>query len=163
MKTYPHPAVSVDWYPTGAPQTVTRLKPVATPDGTQAINLPQHLTLRGETTKRGIRRVVLRIESKVNNCALDQYGTAFKGPDAVLSAHLVVQMPECVARTDGASPSEDGMLNAVLEMVANLIAIATNESPTGASDLTTGGLLARALQGTEALDVVSGTYGSATA
>lgn len=163
MKTYPRPAVQVEWYPNGAPQTVTRLATIASPDATTAINLPQQLTLRGETTKRGLRRVVLRIESKVNNCALSQYGTTFKGPDATLSAHLVVQMPECVARTDGASATENGMLSAVLEMVANLFAVATNESPTGASDLNTDGLLSQALQGNETMEVISGSYGTASA
>lgn len=164
MRTYPRPAVPIEWYPTGAPQTVTRLKAVASPDAMAALNVPQQLTFRGETTKRGIRRVVLRIESKVNNCALSQYGTTFKGPDAVLSAHLVVQMPECIARTDGVSTAEDNsMLNTVLEMVSNLIAVASNQSPTGASDLTRDGLLAQALQGTETLDVMSGAYGTASA
>lgn len=162
MITYPSPAVPNEWYPTGAPQTVTRLKPIVTPDGEQAVNQPQNLTLRGETTKKGIRRVVLRIESQIKNCALTQYGTTFKGGDVPLSAHLVVQMPECIARTDTASPAENSMLNAVLEMVRNLFAVASNVSVPTDSDLSTDGMLAAALCGSEQLDVVSGVYGTAT-
>lgn len=166
MKTYRTPgATATEWSPDGAPQTVKRLETVSFDQGQNSIIVPVTLTLRGETTKKGIRRTVLRTEALVNNASLGATAAwGNRSGTSPFSAHLVVQAPEQLVREDCAAATPVGAYKLLIGMLQDLIAVASNESTTINSDITSqAGLIAMAMCGANVLDTVSGTYGESTA
>jgi hypothetical protein len=123
--------------------------------------------MRGETTRKGIRRVVVQVSTAIPGRLLnDMYTGVHADPNGStpVSAHLVVQCPQLAAMLE-ASTVGTGFLNLVLaRMVSDIVAVATNESPSANADNTSpSGLLGKALIGSSELDVISGSYGTVSA
>lgn len=132
--------------------------------------LPLNLTLLGETTKRGVRRVVLKIEGKMDGQWLFEktYGSSPGARAGVIgeipvSAHLVVQLPQQNMQLEQGAWGASALLGI---LVRELFAVATGASLTStqaaAMDSVATGVLASALAGSTNLNVVSGTYGEAS-
>jgi hypothetical protein len=125
------------------------------------------LSLRAETNRKGVRRVVIDCNAAIpGRVANDLYDGIHVDPNGStpVSAHLVVQCPQLAAMADAAVPEVSGLLGLVLsKMLPSIVAVATNESVPAASPVFSDseGLLARALCGASELDVVSGSYGTA--
>lgn len=168
MKTYRTPgATATEWSPNGAPQTVTRLETIEVADtigNTQTVAVPVMFSLKGETSRKGIRRVVLRGEGSIPKGILTSAGAAGFTGDAPVSAHLVVQGPEMILRHEAGSNLTAGVHALLAKLIQDIVAVVSNESTTASSDLVDPvGIIGQALAGNLALDVVSGSYGESTA
>lgn len=167
MKTYRVPSSATEWSPSGTPQTVTRLESVTSVDS-HSYQLPVQLTLKAETTRKGVRRVVLQAGTEIPGSVLNDMVSGInvdpKGKTPV-SAHLVVQGPQLAFMGEAGQLQSQGFLDLVLgRLVSDIIAVAADESVSSSADHhNLDGLLARALIGSAELDVVSGKYGSETA
>lgn len=169
MKTYRYPgATATDWSPTGNSQEVSRIE-TYTSNGGNSVAVPITFRMAGETTKKGVRRVMLKVEGSVPaNIVTDPTsGVNSNIVDAKsrvpFSAHLVVSMPQAIAQLEMGGESTSGVTAIVLNAVRDLIAVASDESVTTSSDLSVTGLLAGALAGSPSLDIISGVYGESTA
>jgi len=167
MKTYRTPgATATDWAPTGNSQEVSRIETYTGPDG-NSVMVPVTLAMAGETTKKGVRRVMIKGSGSVPATVFATTALSNGIVDAKsrvpFSAHLVVQMPQTIAQLEGGDAANSGFVAIVLNLVRDLITIVSDESVTANSDLTVSGLLARALMGSPSLDIISGVYGEATA
>jgi hypothetical protein len=167
MKTYRTPgATATDWSPTGNSQEVSRIETYVGDNG-MAVAVPVRLAMAGETTKKGVRRVMIKASGNIPATMLD--GGA--GINAIVdakstvpfSAHLVVQMPQVIAQIESGGNSTNGLTAIVMRLIRDLIAISTDESVTANADLSASGLLAHALAGDTALDIISGAYGESSA
>lgn len=169
MKTYRTPgATATEWSPTGNSQEVSRIE-TYTSEGGNSVAIPVTLRMAGETTKKGVRRVMLKVEGSVPANIVNDPGSIVNTNivDAKsrvpFSAHLVVQMPQTIAQIEIGAECATGVTAIVLGAVKDLIAIASDESVTTSSDLSVTGLLAHALAGSPSLDIISGVYGESTA
>jgi hypothetical protein len=171
MKTYRTPgATATEWSPTGNGQEVQRLETV-TGVGSDTMSIPLTMSLSGETTRKGIRRVVLRSTAVLPAVMMN----AMMGPNAgydprgstPISVHVVVQAPQIVSQGETAMAYDGGVNGLIAKMVQDIVAVLSNESLTASSDLkpdaSPAGLVYRALSGAAALDVVSGAYGESSA
>jgi hypothetical protein len=167
MKTYRTPgATATEWSPTGNSQEVSRIETYVNGTG-MTVAVPVRLAMAGETTKKGVRRVMLKASGNVPANLVDPgtgSGMFVDAKSAVpFSAHLVVQMPQTIAQIESGGNVTTGLTAIVLNLVRDLLAISTDESATANADLSVSGLLAHALAGDTALDIISGAYGESTA
>lgn len=170
MTVYPVVGSYNVWTGYGAANSARRLATVAIPgSNSQSLNvaIPLNLTLLGETTKRGVRRVVLKIEGKMDGewYVGKTYGSSPGARAGVtgeipVSAHLVVQLPQQNMQLEQGAWGASALLGVILR---ELFAVATGASLTStqaaAMDSVATGVLASALAGSTNLNVDSGTYG----
>lgn len=166
MKTYRTPgATATEWSPTGNGQEVQRMETIAGSGSSLAV--PVTLSLKGETTRKGVRRVVLRTECTLPGAMLnDMYGDTTIDPktNQVISAHVVLQVPQILAQADVAGSNANGALALIAKMLGDIEAVLSNESNTASADYSSlSGLMAKAMAGAAPLDIVSGSYGESTA
>lgn len=166
MKTYRTPgATATEWSPTGNGQEVQRMESVV--GVSAALTVPVTLSLKGETTKKGSRRVVLRTEATLPGTVVnDMYNGVVVDPKVVqsISAHVVITVPQILAQAEIAGSTSTGALALVGKMLSDLVAVLSNESNTASADyLSLSGLVAKSLAGAVPLDIVSGAYGESTA
>lgn len=166
MKTFRTAGTATEWSPSGVPQTVTRLESVS-PVG-NSYKLPVQLSLKGETTRKGVRRVVLSAGCAIPGTVLNDMYTGInvdaKGSTPV-SVHIVFQGPQLACMAEAGASTGSGILDLVLgRLTTDLIAVVSNEtiSPNADNHSLTG-LISRAMCGSTELDVVSGSYGTASA
>lgn len=167
MKTYRTPgATATDWSPTGNSQEVSRIETYVNGAGI-SVAIPVRLAMAGETTKKGVRRVMIKASGNVPANLVDNGSGTNVVIDAKsmvpFSAHLVVQMPQTIAQIESGGVVTNGVTAIVLNLVRDLFAISTDESATANADLSVSGLLAHALAGDTALDIISGAYGESSA
>lgn len=173
MTVYPVVGQSIIWTGNGASNEARRLEVLSLPNpgmaNQQTVAVPLKLSLLGETTKRGVRRVALRLEGKmggewtvIGNQPASRATSAVTG-EIPISVHLVMQIPQGVVQL------EQGQLGAsalLMSMLRELCAIATGASVTSteaaAMDALSTGVLISALAGSSTLNVISGTYGEAS-
>lgn len=167
MKTYRTPgATATEWSPTGNGQEVQRLETIVG-SSTEAFTVPVTLNLDGETTRKGVRRMVLRastaLPATIMNALLGPNSTYDPKGSTPISAHVVIQAPQLVVQGELASGADSGVNALICKMVQDLIAVLTNESTTVSSDLKPDrlprGLVYRTLAGASSLDIISGEYG----
>lgn len=166
MKTYRTPgATATDWSPTGNSQEVSRIETYTDPNGS-SVAVPVRLAMAGETTRKGVRRVMIKASGSVPaNIIGSAAGLGIVDPKSTVpfSAHLVVQMPQVIAQIENGGVMSNGLLGILMNLVRDLVAVASDESTTASSDLSVSGLLAQALAGNPSLDIISGAYGESTA
>lgn len=166
MKTYRVAGTATEWSPSGVPQEVTRLETVSSVGG--VYSLPITLRMRGETSKKGVRRVMIQAGTEIPGTVMNDLYMGMnvdpKGRTPV-SAHVVLQGPQIAFMSESGSTSNSGFLSLVCsKLLTDLVAIVTNESPGATADnRSLSGLVSRALVGSGQLDVVSGEYGSTVA
>lgn len=160
MIVYPVAGSSVSLTSNGALDNASTLQTISLYDGTE-VAVPVSLSLKGETSKRGQRRVVLRLEGKMDGKWLnsDNGGSAVLG-EIPVSAHLVVQAPQGTVQFERGTAGASKLL---VELVKILIAVITNKSVPASDEVgSMNGVLLSALAGASTLNVVSGTYGNAS-
>jgi len=168
MKTYRTPgATATDWSPTGNSQEVQRMETLMGNSGS-AISVPVTLSLKGETTKKGSRRVVLRTEATLPGTVLNTMAGEDLRIDPkqtqTIAAHVVVTAPQILAQSEIGNAVNGGALGLISKMLADLVAVLSNESNTASADYASlAGLIPRALAGANGLDLVSGSYGESSA
>jgi len=167
MKTYRTPgATATEWSPTGNGQEVQRMETLRGNNG-NSLAVPVTLSLKGETTRKGVRRVVLRTECTLPGAMLnDMYTDTTIDPktNQVISAHVVLQVPQILAQADVANNNAWGALVLLAQMLGDIEAVLSNESNTVNADYSSfSGLVAKAMAGAAPLDIVSGSYGESAA
>lgn len=167
MKTYRVAGTATDWNPSGSPMTVTRLETV-TGTGGASYAFPLALTMRGETNRKGVRRVMIQASTSIPGRVLNDLVSGINvdpNGQTPVTAHMVVQGPQLAFMNELGASTSTGLLGLVLaKMLTDVYVIATNESPSANADnKSVSGLLGRALAGSSELDVQSGSYGTTTA
>lgn len=167
MKTYRVAGTATDWSPSGDPQTVTRLETVTGPGG-NSYSLPIRLSLRGETNRKGVRRVMIQAMTTIPGRVLNDMVAGINvdpNGQTPVSAHIVVQGPQLAIMNELGASTATGVTNLVLaKLLSDILAVAMNKSPDAQADnKSITGLLGRALAGSSELDVVSGSYGTTSA
>lgn len=166
MKTYRTAGTATEWSPCGVPQTVTRLEAVTCQGN--SYKFPVQLSLKGETTRKGIRRVVLTAGCAIPGTVLNDMYTGVsvdpKGSTPV-SVHIVFQGPQLACMAEAGASTVTGILDLLLgRLTTDLIAVVSNETiSANADNRSLTGLVSRAMCGSSELDVVSGSYGAASA
>lgn len=173
MTVYPVIGQSKTWTGNGASNEARRLEVLTVPNPSasnqQTFAVPLKLSLLGETTKRGVRRVALRLEGKMGgewtvcgNQPANRTTSAVTG-EIPMSVHLVMQIPQGVVQLE---QGQIGASSLLMTMLRELYAIATGTSVTvteaAAMDALSSGVLISALAGSSTLNVISGSYGEAS-
>lgn len=181
MTIYPTIGSSKTWTGNGASNEARCLEVLQLPSGPTQVNqqvaIPLKLSLLSETTKRGVRRVALKIEGKLGGewsisgpsghqtaaAPLYQSSKAFVTGEIPVSVHLVAQMPQGVVQLE---QGQTGASALMMTMIRELVAVATGASVTStqaaAMDSLNSGVIISALAGSSVLDVISGSYGEAS-
>jgi len=164
MKTYRVAGTATEWSPSGVPQEVTRLETVTGPSGV-VYSVPVTLRMQQETSKKGVRRVVIQVVAMVPGTVLnDMYEGINVDPkgQTPVSAHVVLQGPQLAFMAEHGAGQSGGFLFLLCNaMVSDLVAITTNGSPSNTADnRSLSGLLVKAMVGSGNLDTLSGSYGT---
>lgn len=174
MKTYAG-GDNIEWKPTGGKNEAVHIATFTLPGNLGSITCTFRAEASAETSKAGMRRVLLKLSTSVPNASLalsdgDYHtrtvgGAVGKGVNLPISVHAVITAPSEAVRLSRDSAVVGGVFGTVIDtLLCHLMALMGGSrlarTPDGGISTDPRFAVASGLLGSEPLDPVSGEYGN---